>query len=125
VIEMAASIDAPYLWHLGATEVYVRPHPEGVLACPCDADLVPAMFHQPSIDADHRLGARLPGGFGITKRWACQRTFAPDRKMRIGRDPSRRWLVWAAALGGHGATASAAVGERAAQAVMEVLDERA
>ncbi len=124
VIEMTAPADAPYLWHLGERELYLRPHADGVLACPCDAERVDAMLHEPSIDADARWDSRLPGTV-ITKRWACQRAFAPDRKMRIGRDPARRWLVWAAALGGHGATASAAVGERAAAAVLEVLDERA
>jgi glycine/D-amino acid oxidase-like deaminating enzyme len=38
--------------------------------------------------------------------------------MRLGRDPARPWLVWAAALGGHGATASPAVGEVVAEAVL-------
>jgi len=95
-----------------------------VLACACDAERVEPMAQEPSRDADARCEARLPGSV-IVKRWACQRAFAADRKMRVGRDPARRWLVWAAALGGHGATASAAVGERAAAAVMEVLDDRA
>lgn len=124
VVEMIAATDAPYLWHVGDSERYLRPHTDGVLACPCDAERVEPMLQEPSSDADARCEARLPGSV-IVKRWACQRAFAPDRKMRIGRDPARRWLVWAAALGGHGATASAAVGERAAAAVMEVLDDRA
>jgi glycine/D-amino acid oxidase-like deaminating enzyme len=124
VVEMTAATDAPYLWHVGERERYLRPHADGVLACACDAERVEPMAQEPSSDADARCEARLPGSV-IIKRWACQRAFAPDRKMRVGRDPSRPWLVWAAALGGHGATASAAVGERAAAAVMEVLDERA
>ena len=41
--------------------------------------------------------------------------------MRLGRDPSRPWLVWAAGLGGHGATASAAVGRVVAAAVIDAL----
>lgn len=124
-VEATVLTDAPYLWHLGACEMYVRPDAGGVLACPCDADATPAIAQQASADADARLAARLPGwNPRVIDRWACQRAFAPDRKMRIGRDPERPWLVWAAALGGHGATASAAVGERAAAAVMEVLDER-
>ena len=60
-------------------------------------------------------------GAQITRRWACQRTFTDDRKMRLGRDATRPWLVWAAGLGGHGATASPAVGERVANAVVEAL----
>ena len=60
-------------------------------------------------------------GAPITRRWACQRTFTDDRKMRLGRDATRPWLVWAAGLGGHGATAAPAIGERVANAVIEVL----
>jgi glycine/D-amino acid oxidase-like deaminating enzyme len=41
--------------------------------------------------------------------------------MRLGVDPNRPWLVWAAGLGGHGATAAPAVGERVANAVVEAL----
>jgi glycine/D-amino acid oxidase-like deaminating enzyme len=60
-------------------------------------------------------------GVPITRRWACQRAYTEDRKMRLGRDPNRPWLVWAAGLGGHGATAAPAVGERVASAVVEAL----
>jgi len=41
--------------------------------------------------------------------------------MRLERDGDRPWLVWAAGLGGHGATASAAVGERVADIVATAL----
>jgi glycine/D-amino acid oxidase-like deaminating enzyme len=41
--------------------------------------------------------------------------------MKLGRDARRPWLVWAAGLGGHGATASPAVGETVAVAVVEAL----
>jgi glycine/D-amino acid oxidase-like deaminating enzyme len=57
----------------------------------------------------------------IVRRWACQRAFTPSRTMRLGRDPARPWLVWAAGLGGHGATASAAVGEVVADACIAAL----
>ena len=57
----------------------------------------------------------------IRRRWACQRAYTNDRKMRLGSDSSRPWLVWAAGLGGHGATASPAVGERVAAAVIAQL----
>jgi glycine/D-amino acid oxidase-like deaminating enzyme len=121
-LEAAAPQGRPYLWHLGANEVYVRADDEGVLACPCDTEQTAPADQQPSSDADARLAARLAGWTApVVKRWACQRAFAPDRKMRIGRDAERPWLVWAAALGGHGATASAAIGERAAAAVVEAM----
>jgi glycine/D-amino acid oxidase-like deaminating enzyme len=57
----------------------------------------------------------------IVRQWACQRAFTPDRTMRLGRDPQRPWLVWAAGLGGHGATASPAVGETVAEACIAAL----
>jgi len=123
-VEATAPTGTPYLWHLGSHELYVRGDGDGVLACPCDAEPTPPVDQQPAPDADARLRARLDGtGWtpAIRRRWACQRAFAPDRRMKIGRDPRRPWLVWAAALGGHGATASAAVGELAAAAVLEAL----
>jgi glycine/D-amino acid oxidase-like deaminating enzyme len=41
--------------------------------------------------------------------------------MKLERDVTRPWLVWAAGLGGHGATASAAVGETVASHVIAAL----
>jgi glycine/D-amino acid oxidase-like deaminating enzyme len=104
----------------------MRTDADGVLVSPCDADVTTAQDQQPSADADARLRARLVVApdlalAPIMRRWACQRAFAPDRRMRLGRDPQRPWLVWAAALGGHGATASPAVGEVVADAVIAAL----
>jgi D-arginine dehydrogenase len=127
VLEAAAPAGAPYLWHLGRDELYVRPDGAGVLTCPCDAAPTQPVDQLPDETGDAclraRLGAAAPSlaASAIARRWACQRAFTPDRQMRIGRDPARRWLVWAAGLGGHGATASAAVGELAATAVLEAL----
>lgn len=117
----------PWLWHVGAGELYMRRDGDGVLGSPCDAarcepghqdaDLVgEAHMRRLLEDAESPL-ATAP----ITRRWACQRAYTIDRKMRLGRDDSRPWLVWAAGLGGHGATAAPAVGERVATAVVEAL----
>jgi glycine/D-amino acid oxidase-like deaminating enzyme len=126
VLEAAAPAGAPYFWHLGADELYVRADGDGLLACPCDAEATAPADQQPTPAGDACLAARLaaaPGlaGARIVRRWACQRAFTPDRRMRLGRDPDRPWLVWAAGLGGHGATAAAAVGEVVAGAVLEAL----
>jgi glycine/D-amino acid oxidase-like deaminating enzyme len=127
VLEAVAPAGAPYLWHLGAEELYVRPDAAGILACACDETREPACDAQASPARAHELTelyARVAPALGAAahvKQWACQRSFAPDRQMRLGRDRDRPWLVWAAALGGHGATASAAVGERVAAAVVEAL----
>lgn len=118
----AASAGAvtPYLWHLGRDEVYVRADAAGVLASPCDEVLEPAGDPVADPSGAAQLQARLGDGV-IVRAWACQRSFTPDRQMRLGRDPARPWLVWAAGLGGHGATASAAVGEDVATAVVAAL----
>jgi glycine/D-amino acid oxidase-like deaminating enzyme len=126
VLEAAATKDAPFVWHLGVRELYLRADGEQLLVSPCDSDVTAPMDQQPAADADARLHDRLDvapslASAPIAKRWACQRAFAPDRRMRLGRDPARPWLVWAAALGGHGATAAPAVGEVVADAVLDAL----
>jgi glycine/D-amino acid oxidase-like deaminating enzyme len=125
VIDAKAKASTPWLWHLGEGELYVRSDASGVLVSPCDATTVPAGPQEPDPTGEARLHALLAAtGFSeaaIVKRWACQRTFTSDRKMRLGRDPQRSWLVWAVGLGGHGATSAPAVGERVADAVVEAL----
>lgn len=124
-LEAVGLPQAPYLWHLGEDELYVRGDGDALLACPCDVEASHASDQQPAPDAETRYRerfAKLPlGDAPIIRRWACQRAFTADRQMRLGPDPRRPWLVWAAALGGHGATAAAAVGERVANAVIEMV----
>jgi len=127
VLEAAAPPGAPYLWHLGAEEVYARADGAHLLVSPCDGAVTAPADQQPTPDGDACLEARLRAaapelaGAAIVRRWACQRAFAPDRRMRLGRDPRRPWLVWAAGLGGHGATAAAAIGEVVADEVLAAL----
>lgn len=110
----------PYLWHLGRREVYLRREGGGILASACDA--TPTSPDDLQVDPTARAAlVDLIGDVAVTRAWACVRTFTPDRRMRVERDPERPWLVWAVGLGGHGATASAAVGERAARAVIDAL----
>ncbi|HEY0189864.1 MAG TPA: FAD-dependent oxidoreductase [Kofleriaceae bacterium] len=121
--EVAAG--APYVWHLGSGELYVRGDAAGLLVSPCDAQATAAADQLPDSLGDAVLEVKLADtGWArarVTRKWACQRAFAPDRRMRLGRDPARPWLVWAAALGGHGATAAAAVGEVVAEACLAAL----
>jgi D-arginine dehydrogenase len=127
ILDSDVQAGAPWLWHLGATEMYVRTDGDGVLASPCDVarsepghqapDLVGEAHLRRVLDAADSSLASAP----ITRRWACQRAFTENRKMRLGRDSQRPWLVWAAGLGGHGATAAAAVGETVALAVLDAM----
>jgi len=127
VLGTAPRPGVPWVWHLGAGELYVRTEPGGIMSSPCDAAPCAAGHQDPDLVGEAHLRRLLDeaeselAGVPITRRWACQRAYAPDRKMRIGRDPDRPWLVWAAGLGGHGATAAPAVGERAADAVIAAL----
>ena len=127
VLERAANAGTPWIWHLGAGELYLRQVPDGIMVSPCDASRSEAGHQEPDLVGEEHLrkllddvSPELAGAF-IMKRWACQRAFTENRKMRVGRDPDRPWLVWSAGLGGHGATASPAIGERAADAVIEAL----
>jgi D-arginine dehydrogenase len=125
IVEAAAVAGAPYLWHLGAGEVYVRSDAGGLLVSPCDAAATAPADQQPDAAGEAALRSRLAGSgwqaAPILRSWACQRAFTADRRMRLGRDPQRPWLVWAAGLGGHGATASGAVGEGVAEACLAAL----
>jgi D-arginine dehydrogenase len=128
VLEAVAVPDAPFLWHLGADELYVRDDAGGLVVSPCDATATAAADQQPDSNGAAMLRLRLAASAWSTARiarqWACQRAFTANRRMRLGRDPIRPWLVWAAGLGGHGATASAAVGEVVADACMSALSDR-
>jgi glycine/D-amino acid oxidase-like deaminating enzyme len=127
ILEIAAEAGAPWLWHLGNGELYVRADGQGVLASPCDASRSDPGHQEPDLVGEEHMrkllddvAPELAGAF-IRRRWACQRAFTADRRMRLGRDGERPWLVWAAGLGGHGATAAPAVGERVADAVIAAL----
>ena len=127
VLEAPPRAGAPYLWHLGHEEIYVRADGERILASGCDATAGPACDAgtDPEGERDLRevLARMAPelASVALHRQWACQRSFTPDRQMRIGRDPIRPWLVWAVGLGGHGVTASPAVGEIVADAVIAAL----
>jgi glycine/D-amino acid oxidase-like deaminating enzyme len=127
---VAVAADAPFVWHLGAAPIYVRPLGDGLMLSHCDSrDHAPADVTADG-DAIERLGERVramaPGlaDVGIAEAWACLRTFTPSHRFRIERDAALPWLVWVAALGGHGVTASAAVGTSAAGVVAAALDAR-
>jgi glycine/D-amino acid oxidase-like deaminating enzyme len=126
VLEAApAGCNGPFVWHLGACELYVRETDGAIMCSPCDA--VPTLpgDQQPDEAGEGKLRRAFAGSplerAGLRRAWACQRTFARGLGMQLGRDPERPWLLWAAGLGGHGATAAAAVGETVAAAIHEAL----
>jgi D-arginine dehydrogenase len=118
---------APFVWHVGAREFYVRPEGAGYLLSGCDEAEVAPCDAVPTPGAREALAEKLAplaprlAEIGIARGWACLRTFAPDRRPVIGWDTDAPALFWVAGLGGHGATGSAAVGQRAAALVLQRL----
>jgi glycine/D-amino acid oxidase-like deaminating enzyme len=125
VLEAAAPEAAPFVWHLGDCELYVRAIDGEIMVSPCDAKQVEPGDQKPDPSGEALMRTRLAASSiqaaTISKAWACQRTFPTRLAMKLERDPDRPWLVWAAGLGGHGATASAAVGETVASLVINAL----
>jgi D-arginine dehydrogenase len=121
VTEPIADLDreAPFVWHIGADEFYVRPEGSGYLLSACDeTEMAPCDARPDPGNVDYlaeKLAAVAPGlvSLGVARAWACLRTFSPSGSPVIGWDEQVSWLFWVAGLGGHGATASAAVGEAA------------
>jgi D-arginine dehydrogenase len=126
VLEAVAPKKAPFVWHLGECELYVRAIGGQIMISPCDTAPTRPGDQQPDADGEALLRSRLHGSSLATatlaKAWACQRTFSRLPAMKIERDATRPWLVWAAGLGGHGATASSAVGQAAAAHVISALN---
>jgi D-arginine dehydrogenase len=113
----------PWVWDV-AHGLYFRADGPGYLLSGCDEDA-----HEPGdppVDPNRRadLAKRvlrwMPalGELELVRSWACLRTFAPDRRPVIGPDPEIRGLFYAAGLGGHGVTASFAIGRLAAAGVL-------
>jgi len=115
--------DSPFVWHEG-DGVYFRPESGGVLMSPCDVDLHPVADPQHDDRQRDILATRIDATFGalgewrIGTGWACLRSFAPDERFVIGADPKVDGLYWVAGLGGHGVTASWAIGRLAARVIL-------
>jgi glycine/D-amino acid oxidase-like deaminating enzyme len=132
VTEPAAELDptAPFVWHVGAREFYARPEGSGYLVSGCDETLVApcdAAVQPGAVEAlAERLEELAPGlaDLGVARAWSCVRTFGPERVPVIEWDRDEPWLFWVAGLGGHGATASHAIGESAAARIAARIGQR-
>ena len=110
---------SPFAWVEDAA-FYFRPEGDGLLFSPCDETAMPP--GEPPTDPAaaellaEKLARHAPSftELPLRRSWACLRTFAPDRRPVIGRDPHVDGLVHVSGLGGFGMGASAAIGELAA-----------
>ncbi len=113
----------PFVWDL-AHHLYFRTDNGRVLVSPCDEQLHepgrPETSEEVGIELKERLARFLPAlaPLRLEQPRACLRTFAPDRRYVIGPDPRLEGFFWVAGLGGTGATASAAIGELAADLLL-------
>ncbi|MBI5501246.1 MAG: FAD-binding oxidoreductase [Deltaproteobacteria bacterium] len=113
----------PFVWAVD-DEVYFRPESGGLLLSPCDQEPF-APCEPPADPANRELLARkvavaFPGliDLPIMRSWAGLRSFVPDHRFVLGRDPVARRVFWAAGLGGHGVTSAWEVGRIVAGAVL-------
>jgi D-arginine dehydrogenase len=112
--------DWPFVWDV-AHEIYFRPEPPGLLMSPCDEAPEEPGIPKEDLAAAELLGEKLErylpylADVTVSRVWAGLRTMAPDRRFVIGWDGRCRGFFWVAGLGGHGVTASAAVGSLAAR----------
>ncbi|HTL98749.1 MAG TPA: FAD-binding oxidoreductase [Holophagaceae bacterium] len=117
----------PWTWWVDRP-FYSRAESGGTLLCPCDEGEVPlpAPGRQPETDVREierlsALAADLAPGLAeasLVRAWSGLRTFSPDRRFVIGRDPLNPRLFWVAGLGGHGMTTGLAVGRLAAKLIL-------
>ena len=125
VFALAAALPgAPIVWDVDEREWYVRQAGAEVWASACDSEVATPGDVAPVTSAFAELRDRLPpslAGAALRRTWACQRTFAPGGVPVIARDPDRPWLCAVTGLGGHGVTASVAIGRRAAAVVVDAL----
>ncbi len=115
----ARAPSAPIVWNVDGDEWYARPAGAEVWTSACDSDDVAAGVVDARLGAEAEARARVPAALAIAplaRVWACQRTFAGGPPV-VARDAARPWLVRVVGLGGHGVTASAAVGRAAAAVV--------
>jgi D-arginine dehydrogenase len=103
--------------------VYVGPEGEGLLCSPMDEDPVDPCDARPdperielALERLGRLAAPLrPDRFRTAR--AGLRTFAPDRRLVLGEDPTRPGFFWLAGQGGWGIETSPAYGRIAADII--------
>jgi D-arginine dehydrogenase len=113
--------DAPIVWNVDGDEWYVRPAGAELWASGCDGDVVPAGEIAVRDGAVDEARARLPAPLdaaAVVRAWAWPRPVAGGGP-GVARDRERPWLVRVVGLGGHGVTASAAIGRAAAAVVLD------
>jgi D-arginine dehydrogenase len=118
------------LVHSESQRLYFAPESGGLLACPMDEEPMEPCNAQPdelmiaeTIERLKQLAPRLVPK-ALRRTWAGLRTFVPDRALVVGEDPLVRGFFWLAGQGGCGIETSGAVGQIAAELLLDGRTER-
>lgn len=123
----------PFSWNI-QEGFYFRPESGGLLMSPCDEEELPPC--NTPVDPEKLLEVAEKASRLIPKVenaspihvWAGQRNLTPDHLFLVGEDSKLSGLFWTAGLGGHGITASPALGRVAADLLIDgktdILDAR-
>jgi glycine/D-amino acid oxidase-like deaminating enzyme len=113
------------LVHNESQHIYFAPESGGLLACPMDEEPMEPCNAQPSelviaeaIERVQRIAPRLAPKT-LRRSWAGLRTFVPDRVLVVGEDPRVPGFFWLAGQGGCGIETSGAVGQIAADLLLD------
>jgi D-arginine dehydrogenase len=113
-----------------AHQLYFAPESGGLLASPMDEDPMEPCDARPDetriAEAMERLAQLAPRLVpkALRRTWAGLRTFAPDRVLVVGEDPLVKGFFWLAGQGGCGIETSPAVGQIAADLLLDGRTER-
>ncbi|UCC31697.1 MAG: FAD-binding oxidoreductase [Phycisphaerales bacterium] len=113
----------PCVWDI-AGGLYFRPEAGGLLLCCCDELPAEPGDYREDPAMVERLAEKVAslqpdlGEFSISSTWVGQRVFGSDWRFVIGFDPRNERVFHVAGLGGHGVTASYAVGRLAAELII-------
>jgi D-arginine dehydrogenase len=120
-------------WPLVSNEshhLYFAPESGGLFASPMDEHPMKPCDAQPdelvvaeTVDRLARLAPALVPK-AIRRKWSGLRSFAPDRVLVVGEDPLVKGFFWLAGQGGCGIETSAAVGQIAADLLIDGRTER-
>ncbi len=114
--------DWPFVWDT-VHEYYFRPEVGGLLLSPGDQDPAeagPVLRDPRALETlAEKLARHCPrlAGVPVSRWWAGLRTITRDGRFAVGWDTRLGGFFWVAGLGGHGMTASCAVGGFAADLV--------
>ncbi len=111
-------------------ELYFAPESGGLLASPMDEDPVEPCDAKPDeivvAQTIERIGKLTPRLLpkALKHKWAGLRTFSPDESFVVGEDPLIKGFYWLAGQAGSGIETSPAVGQIAADLVIDGSTER-